>query len=119
MNAKLIETKNNKRLFSEFYNFYFNKKTGFFARWGKTTRDDPDFSRFGPELCDIEISTMCHGVKGSGVCKFCYKSNTPNGENMSLDTFKKLFSKLPKTICQIAVGVGDLPTHKYYRKIQK
>lgn len=108
MNAIIKESKDIKILSSQNYNFYFDKKSGFFARWGKTQDDDPDYSPIGPEIADIEISTVCSGVKGIGVCKFCYKSNTPTGKNMSLETFKKLFHKLPKTITQIAFGIGDI-----------
>lgn len=108
MSYKILENKSKKILKSEDYNFYFDKTTGFFARWGKTQEDDPQYSPVGPEIADIEISTICSGVKGVGVCKFCYKNNTPNGENMSLETFKKLFHKLPKTITQIAFGIGDI-----------
>lgn len=63
-----------------------------------------------PELADIEISTICHGINGVGTCKFCYKNNSPNGSNMSIATFKKVFAKLPKTVCQIAFGIGSIDT---------
>ena len=107
----LIDSKTQKIVKSPSYNFIFNKENGFFARWGKTKEDDPTYSPVGPEIADIEISTICSGVKGVGVCKFCYKSNTPNGQNMSLDTFKILFSKLPKTLTQIAFGIGDIDSN--------
>jgi MoaA/NifB/PqqE/SkfB family radical SAM enzyme len=97
------ENKTQKSFSSENYNFYFNKDTGFFVRWGKNKNDDPVFSEFGPEIADIEVSTVCN--QG---CQECYKSNTGNGENMSLETFTKLFSKLPQTVCQIAFGIGDI-----------
>ena len=42
------------------YNYIFNLDNGFFARWGKTKEDDPQFSPIGPELLDIEVSTICH-----------------------------------------------------------
>ena len=109
--AVLLENNNKKILKSENYNFIFDKNTGFFARWGKTEDDDPQFSPVGPEIADIEISTICRGVDGVGVCKFCYKKNTPNGENMSLETFKKLFHKLPKHLTQIAFGIGDIDSN--------
>ena len=109
--AVICEHMNMKTLRSNDYNFVFDKETGFFARWGQTEKDDPQFSPFGPEIADIEISTVCHGVPGVGVCKFCYKSNTPKGQNMSLDTFKKLFHKLPKTVTQIAFGIGDIDSN--------
>lgn len=108
MKAELIETNKGKIFRSENYNFIFDKETGFFARWGKKKEDDPTWSPFGPELADIEISTKCSGVDGIGVCKFCYKSNTPKGEHMTFDTFKKLFKNLPKTVTQIAFGIGDV-----------
>ena len=42
----------------------------------------------------------------------CYKANTGkkagNYRNMSLETFKKLYVKFPKTICQIAFGITSL-----------
>lgn len=98
---------NLKTVRSENYNYIFNRKTGFFARWGKTKEDDPDYSPIGTEIADIEISTICEGI-GSGPCRWCYKSNTKRGENMSHETFVKLFHKLPKTLTQIAFGIGNI-----------
>ena len=86
--AHVIENESIKYLKSSDYNYAFNKKTGIFIRYGKTVDDDPDWSEFGPEIADIEISTICH--QG---CEFCYKSNTPFGENMDLETFKKVLNK--------------------------
>lgn len=110
---KAIIQENNqlKVLRSPEYNFHFDKKSGFFARWGATKEDNPEFSEFGPEIADIEISTICHGVPSVGVCKFCYKSNTPRGINMTLETFKMIYSKLPKTVTQIAFGIGDIDSN--------
>lgn len=34
----------------------------------------------------------------------CYKSNTPQGHYMSLEDYKAIFAKLPKTLTQIAFG---------------
>jgi len=98
-----MDAKDLKVYKSEDYNFVFNKKTGFFARWGKTALDDPKFSPIGPEILDIEISTICS--KG---CPWCYKSNKAQGRNMSFDTFKMMFDKFPKTLTQIAFGIGDI-----------
>ena len=67
----LISSDNFKRVRSEYYNYDFNKETGFFARWGKTFTDDPKLSPFGPEILDIEISVG----ECSGNCSFCYKLN--------------------------------------------
>jgi hypothetical protein len=111
-NAIVVEDDKVKILKSENYNFLFNKQSGFFARWGKTQEDDGDFTLGLPEIADIEIAEVCEGVPGIGPCAFCYKSNTGNrGTNMSLDTFKKIFHKLPATVGQIAFGCGTLRRH--------
>jgi MoaA/NifB/PqqE/SkfB family radical SAM enzyme len=113
--AILTDTDKYKTLRSENYNFTFNKETGFFARWGKTVDDNGDPNIAMIEIADIEISTSCHGI---GIpCSFCYKSNTPNGEYMTFETFKKIFSKLPPTLTQIAVGIGDIDSNPDIWKI--
>jgi len=112
--ATIIEDDKLKVLKSENYNFLFEKKSGFFARWGKTQEDDGDFELGLPEIADIEIAEICEGVPGIGPCAFCYKSNTGNkGENMSLETFKIIFEKITKfpSIGQIAFGCGTLRKH--------
>ena len=146
-NATIKDTKDYKALRSEEYNFFFDKKNGFFVRWGKgdyskksklnkdgielyilwcniwkkkfdakqfmlDLETDGNLNLGLPEIADIEISTSCHGVSGIGPCRFCYKSNIPNGEgNMTFDTYKKLFSKLPITVGQIAFGITDIDTN--------
>ena len=42
------------------YNYKFNKVDGYFCRWGKTKDDDPIYAPLGPEIVDIEISTICN-----------------------------------------------------------
>jgi sulfatase maturation enzyme AslB (radical SAM superfamily) len=74
-------------------------KNGFFQRWGKTLADDPKYSPFGPEIADIEITSICNYG-----CDYCYKSNTSKGTNMSLDTFSMIIDKLPNTMTQVAFG---------------
>jgi MoaA/NifB/PqqE/SkfB family radical SAM enzyme len=143
-NAIIKDNIEYKVLKSEKYNFIFNKKNGFFVRWGKGKYDknvkfnkqeldlyvlwsniwdekivpkqflcdiktDGDLSLGLPEIADIEISTSCHGVKGIGPCRFCYKSNLPTGDgNMTIQIFKKLLAKLPPTVGQIAFGITDI-----------
>lgn len=92
-----------KKVRSENYNYNFNNETGFFVRWGKTLDDDPEFSPFGPEILDMEISTICDGG-----CSFCYKSNTEVGKNMTFETFKKVLHKMPTNLTQIAFGIGSI-----------
>lgn len=107
---KLSENQKFKAVQSENYNYFFNKENGFFARWGKTKDIDPDYSPIGPEILDIEITTKCKGIPQKDgktkVCEFCYKANTPDGKNMSFDTFKTILDKFPRTLTQIAFG-GD------------
>ena len=104
-----LDTSAGKIFTSTDYNFIFDKKTGYFLRWGKNRKDDPEYS-LGPEILDIEVTTICNGIPNQeGIespCKFCYKSNTKNGKNMSVETFKKIFYKFDKRILtQVAFGV--------------
>ena len=114
MPYKIIENEQEKVLASTKYNYYFNKSNGFFARWGDTKENDPNFSFFGPEIADIEIVDICHGIRNKEgkrkVCEFCYKANTPNNTGiMTLETFKKIFDKIKKgnVLTQIAFGVDS------------
>lgn len=106
----LSETNELKAFKSERYKYIFNKINGSFARFGKTLEDDGDLELGLPEIADIEISTICHGIHNIP-CAFCYKANTGTGTNMSLDTFKKVFAKLPHTVTQIAFGIGDIDSN--------
>lgn len=105
--GNLFEDEKHKMFKSNQYNYVFNKDTGMFIRYGETLEDDGDLILGLPEIADIEISTVCHGIHNVP-CAFCYKANTGNGHNMSLDTFKKVFAKLPITVTQIAFGIGDI-----------
>ncbi len=100
---KVFENKNSKILRSLNYNYNFNKSNGFFMRWGEKPENDPQFSPFGPEIADIEITSIC-----SMGCNYCYKSNTSIGSNMSLDTFKKIITTINKNnqLTQVAFGLG-------------
>jgi MoaA/NifB/PqqE/SkfB family radical SAM enzyme len=109
----LVDTARTKKLFSLDYNFEFNKVSGFFARWGerKDSKDDPSFSPYGPEILDLECSTICNGVPDATgkviPCSYCYKENTGKGKNMSLETFKKVFKNINphNVLTQIAFGL--------------
>ena len=103
MTYKIKEDKEFKILRSSNYNYLFRKSDGYFIRTGVNFEDDPTHSPYGPEIIDMEISTVCH--QG---CSFCYKTNTAEGKNMSFETFKKIFDKLPDTVTQIAFGIGDI-----------
>jgi hypothetical protein len=104
------DTQDTKVCLSPEYNFVYNKKSGFFARWGKTLEDDPQTAP-SPEILDIEVTEICAGVPDlQGVrkpCKFCYKANGNVGRVMTMDTFKTVLSKFPKTLTQVAFGADS------------
>lgn len=126
----LINNDKSKAFASKDYTFIFDKKTGFFARWGATKADDPQWSPFGPEIADIEISSAASkdiaahthsnsstiitdgGCSGIGCKDFCYKQNTSGKTiHMSLDMFKKIMDRMPKTLTQIAFGLCSVDSH--------
>jgi sulfatase maturation enzyme AslB (radical SAM superfamily) len=109
-NCLIKEYKGWKHLRSPCYNYDFNSKTGMFARWGRTLIDDPDFSPFGNEILDIEVSS---GGECRAKCDWCYKSNGGGGvhRNMSIDDFRHILGKMPKTLMQIALGITDIDVH--------
>jgi len=86
------------------YNYVYDKVSGKFARWGKTEEDDPPYGP-SPEIADIEIS-----VNGCPEhCAFCYKANMPTTPtNMTLPTFAKIISKIPKSLTQVALGITGM-----------
>ncbi len=92
---------------SKGYNYNFDKKSGYFERYG-CTKEDKDDPVMAPmfEILDYEISTECKNN-----CTFCYKSNTSNGTTIDLSTFKKNLDKIVQInplLTQIAFGVGSL-----------
>ena len=104
----IVEGETYKILSSAEANYFFNKKTGFMTSWGKTI--DEDVKVFpAPTLLDIEVTTKCSGVNGK-VCPFCYKANTPDGENMSFETYKTILDKFPNVLTQVAFGADSTLT---------
>ena len=120
---KIFENDRVKLVRSEEYNYNFDKVDGRFISWADKIENDAEFCKYGPNIIDCEISTICHGIgnpkmydinnpyKTCNVCSWCYKALTSNGKNMSLDTVKKIINKIPKTVCQIAYGVGSIDTN--------
>jgi radical SAM protein with 4Fe4S-binding SPASM domain len=111
--VEVIDNNKFKTVISDNYNYSFNKIEGTFYRWGSTMDEDPDCAP-SPELIDIEISTICNRQ-----CAFCYKSNGPVGVYMHFEKFKEIFDKLPSTICQVALGIGDVSGNPDLYKIMK
>ncbi len=88
------------------YHDFFNKESGFNARWGKNLEDDPEMCKLGPEIADIEIVTGSCPKINSENCRWCYKNNTSAlGKTMSLDDFKKIIMSFPKNLTQVALGI--------------
>ena len=116
MKAIIKENADVKIFRSENYNYNFNKKTGFFARWGASEEIDPVVAP-SCEIADIEIVSG----KCLGNCSFCYKCNNLNSElkYMNLETFKKVFHILPKMITQIAFGITDIYANPDFFKIME
>lgn len=112
MEFTIKENKEFKSIESKVFNLIFRKIDGYTITWGASKEEDPSYSPVGPIIADIEISEACHEN-----CSFCYKSNTPHGRNMSFETFQKVFHKLPRTLTQIAFGIGSIDTNKDFRKI--
>lgn len=102
---EVIENKEYKILMSKNANYVFNRNYGEMITWGKTFSEDAEVFP-SPTILDLEVTTICSGV-GGVLCPFCYKGNNPNGKNMSFETFKTIFDKLPKSITQIAFGADS------------
>lgn len=98
------------------YHYTFDKRTGHFSRWGQRREDDPPWCPIGPEILDLEISA--NGCQGR--CPFCYKDNTDAPpENMSFDTFKAIFDRMPKVLTQIAFGItGPNANPDFFRMME-
>ena len=135
--ALVKDTNDYKALKSKEYNFFFNKKDGYFCRWGvgngvaekMTTQEkdlyilwcniwqekfnlkqfisdlhtDSNYFKMLPDILDFEVSTKCDFG-----CDFCYKSNKDDGEYITTEIFTKVIDKLPISICQCALGIGNV-----------
>lgn len=102
----MVENEKYKVVSSEKYNSVFNKETGFFARWGETKEDNPNYAPM-PEILDLEISAG----KCMGKCPECYKCNGAVEEthNMTFAEFQNIFHKVAKTSFRITFKSGFPP----------
>lgn len=94
------------------YNEFFDKRTGFTCKFGKTPDEDPEWCPLGPDIADIEVvAGKCPKVNGRN-CAFCYKNNGGDVANcMTLAEFKELLDFFPKNLCQIAFGITGYRTN--------
>lgn len=100
------------------YHCFFNKKTGFTIRFGKTIDEEPKYCDLGPEILDLEISVNGCPKVGGHNCKFCYKNNSDKPPtNMSFETFKKIFDSMPKCLYSIAFGITGVQTNPDFLKM--
>ena len=102
---EIIDNKYTKVLRGPDLNYAFDKRNGNMLTWGKEPKDDPDYSKIGPFIADIEITTACNGIDGV-CCPFCYKANCPKGKYMTLERFKEVFACVNQNhqLTQIAFG---------------
>jgi len=113
---RIVDNGRIKMFMSPDYNYLFDRESGRFDRWGATKEDDPDISKYGPEILDLEISEG----ECSGRCPFCYKDNGDCGgkvHNMTIDEFKEVLKKMPPTLTQIAFGICDVDTNPDFPKM--
>lgn len=107
VNKSVRENDKVKCYHSKNYNYIFDKISGSFGRWGSHMNEDPIYAP-APEIADIEISV--NGCPNR--CKFCYKNNNPEQPtNMSLETYKTILNKFPRTLTQVALGITGVQTN--------
>ena len=83
---KVYEDDKYKLIRSKDYNYNFNKENGMFISWADRPENDAEFCKYGPNIIDMEISTICNGIGNPNKynpknpydtcksCSFCYKS---------------------------------------------
>ena len=88
----------------------FNKENGYTIMEGN---NEETYSPVGAFIADIEVTTSCKGIPDeNGIkkpCAFCYKSNSPIGTYMNLETYKNVLNNLNQnnTVTQVALGVDS------------
>jgi MoaA/NifB/PqqE/SkfB family radical SAM enzyme len=91
----------------EGYSTLFNPQTGFFIRKEHTSWQEPFWSKHGPELIDISITSWCDKN-----CEFCYKSANKDGIFMSLEDFSIVVNQAKEmNVLQFAIGGGNPNQH--------
>jgi len=126
----ILENKTQKRIQSPAYNLFFDKQTGFTARWGVTKEDDPPYSP-APEILDLEISEVIsadqkvespYHIYTDDICNrncpFCYKRNNRGGitKHLNLDGVKLILDKMRQPnggylLTQVALGITSSDSH--------
>ena len=104
---KILENERVKLVRSKDYNYNFDKKTGYFERYGKTKDEDPIMAPTC-EILDLEISAG----KCMGMCPECYKGNgdVDFETNMTLEGFANILHKVAKTRYAVHFKEKDCPS---------
>jgi len=104
------------------YNEFYDYKSGYTIRFGKTADDDPVMCSLGNTIADIEVvSGKCPKINGKN-CKFCYKSNGGDVATcmMSIQAERLLdFINENKQLQQVAFGITGFYTNPDFEHILK
>jgi len=96
----------------QLWTIFWGEDVGNFKDFVRDLETDGSVTNTVPEILDFEVSDKCAGVSMAGgkasPCKFCYKSNNNNGSYMTTEDFTKVMDKMPKSLCQIALGIGNV-----------
>ena len=105
------------RVFPEdgYFSMY-ERKTGLFVRMPFKGHKDPLWSPHGPEIADVEITTVC----STGNCGMCYMDSTAQGNHMTMEDLDLLIGQLKETPCHaVAMGGGNPNEHPQFVEILK
>ena len=99
----------------EHYSTLFSPKTGFFARVEEPGHPEPFWSKHGPELIDISITSWCDRN-----CAICYRSANVKGRHMSVADYVTIIQQAARMdVCQVALGGGNPNQHPQFTDILK
>lgn len=99
---------------NEHYKVRFNQKTGFFIRCEDDGFPEPKWSRHGPELIDLSITSFCQRA-----CSFCYRqAGDASYRHMCLpDVADVVRQAVECGTLQIALGGGNPNQHPFFPDI--
>lgn len=100
---------------SQHYKTVFSQRTGFFVRLEDDGYEEPFWSKDGPELLDLSITSYCE--RG---CDFCYRQANLLGQHLPLSDVKSIVKQAEKAgVLQIALGGGNPNQHPDFIEILK
>jgi radical SAM protein with 4Fe4S-binding SPASM domain len=97
----------------EHYSTLFNTRTGFFVRIEDSGHKEPFWSKHGPELLDISITSWCDRN-----CQVCYRDAGIDGKHLDIQDYEKILRQSAKAgVMQIALGGGNPNQHPEFLQI--